>query len=291
MASSNWMGRVIVLLLLVGLTASRAAAQQTPAKIAPHDQVTVTVFGTPFPVGPYPVDTDGSIDYPYLGRLKAAGLTARELGAAISRQLVAAQVLVGTPQVTVELQQTANKTVTVSGAVNNKGEFKFAGDLTVFSALIRAGGAAPDAGDEILLIRAPGGEARKVPAGAGAAGPAAAAEGDEPAPGDEGVITLSRRQIESGAFNDATLVQDGDRIIVRRARQVYIDGQVSRPGGYTVDSGTTLRQALSLAGGVTELGATNRIRVLRGGKKLDKVDLDTTIIQPGDTITVPKRFM
>jgi polysaccharide export outer membrane protein len=72
---------------------------------------------------------------------------------------------------------------------------------------------------------------------------------------------------------------------------VYIDGQVSRPGGYTIEAGTTLRQALSLAGGVTDLGAVNRVRVLRNGKRLDKVDLDKTIIQPGDTITVPKRFM
>jgi protein involved in polysaccharide export with SLBB domain len=53
----------------------------------------------------------------------------------------------------------------------------------------------------------------------------------------------------------------------------------------------TLRQALSLAGGVTELGAVNRVRVLRNGKRLDDVDLDGTVIHPGDTITVPKRFM
>ena len=80
-------------------------------------------------------------------------------------------------------------------------------------------------------------------------------------------------------------------MVVSKARQVYIDGQVSRPGGYTIENGTTLRQALSLAGGVSELGAVNRVRVLRNGKKLDKVDLDRTIVQPGDTITVPKRFM
>jgi polysaccharide export outer membrane protein len=102
---------------------------------------------------------------------------------------------------------------------------------------------------------------------------------------------LSRKQIESGEFDGATLVEDGDRIVVSKARQVYIDGQVSRPGGYTIEAGTTLRQALSLAGGVTDLGAVNRVRVLRNGKRLDKVDLDKTIIQPGDTITVPKRFM
>jgi polysaccharide export outer membrane protein len=254
------------------------ARQGTTPTIAAHDQVKVNVVGTELPTGPFVVDTDGAVDYPYVGRVKAVGLTARELGAELAKRLVSAQVLVGSPQVSVELLQTANKTVTVSGAVNNKGEFQFSGELSVFSALIKAGGAAPDAGDEVLLIRAPKNRDPHAPAG-----PA----DDE----DDDVLTLSRKQIESGEFATATLVEDGDRIVVSKARQVYIDGQVSRPGGYTVEAGTTLRQALSLAGGVTELGALNRVRVLRNGKRLDKVDLDKTMIQPGDTITVPKRFM
>lgn len=264
--------------LVLSMALLPAAAAQSPVLIVPRDQVKVTVVGTEIPTGPFVVDAEGTIDYPYLGRIKAQGLTARDLGAEIARRLVAAEVLVGSPQVTVDLQQTPNKTVTVSGAVNNKGEFLFAGELTVFSALVRAGGAAPDAGDEVLLIRAP----RTGPARVGGA-----AGSDD----DDDVITLSRRQIESGEFDRTAMVEDGDRLVVSKARQVYIDGQVNRPGGYTVESGMTLRQALSLAGGVTELGAVNRVRVLRNGKRLDKVDLDGTVIQPGDTITVPKRFM
>ncbi|MEO8481908.1 MAG: SLBB domain-containing protein [Acidobacteriota bacterium] len=277
MASRTW-GKMTLALALSTAWMGVLAAQQTAPKIAVRDQVRVQVIGTELPTGPFVVDADGAIDYPYVGRVKAQGLTTREFGEALGRRLVAAQVLVGSPQVTVDLQQTANKTVTVSGAVNNKGEFQFAGDLTVFSALIKAGGASADAGDEVLLIRAPKTGASP------ATGPPARADDDD-------VVALSRRQIESGEFGTSALVQDGDRIVVSKARQVYIDGQVSRPGGYTIEAGTTLRQALSLAGGVSELGAVNRVRVLRNGKKLDKIDLDKTIIQPGDTITVPKRFM
>jgi len=163
----------------------------------------------------------------------------------------------------------------VSGAVNARGEFRFAGELTVFDALVRAGGAAPDAGDEVLLIRAP----------------VSSLSASAPEPPDDDVVTLSRRQIESGVFAQSNLIQDGDRIIVSRARQVYIDGFVNRPGGYTIEAGATLRQVLSLAGGVTELGAVNRVRVLRNGSRVPDINLDSTIIQPGDTITVPKRFM
>jgi polysaccharide export outer membrane protein len=88
--------------------------------------------------------------------------------------------------------------------------------------------------------------------------------------------------VESGEFDRANLVEDGDRIVVNRARQVYIDGQVSRPGGYTIEAGTTLRQALSLAGGVTELA-----QPFPGpGDKRQKIDLDKTVVQPGGR-TVP----
>lgn len=258
-----------VVALCVTLLAGQPRGQ-APVTIAVKDQVRVTVVGTDLPSGPFTVDEDGTIDYPYLGRLAARGLSARGLGDLIARRLVEAQVLVGSPQVSVDLQQTPNKTVTVSGAVNARGEFRFAGDLTVFDALVRAGGAAQDAGDEVLLIRAPKGEA---------------------ASQEDDVVTLSRRTIESGEFARASLIEDGDRIIVSRARQVYIDGYVNRPGGYTIEAGATLRQVLSQAGGVTELGAVNRVRVLRNGKRVEDVGLDTTIIQPGDTITVPKRFM
>ena len=277
MDSRRWIKMTLALALAAGWPGVGAAQQMAP-KIAIRDQVRVQVIGTELPTGPFVVDSDGAIDYPYVGRVKAQGLTARELGDQLSRRLVAAQVLVGTPQVTVDLQQTPNKTVTVSGAVNTKGEFQFAGELTVFSALIKAGGASADAGDEILLIRAPKSSG-------------AAPTGQPRKDDDDDVVSLSRKQVESGEFAASALVEDGDRIVVSKARQVYIDGQVSRPGGYTIENGTTLRQALSLAGGVSELGAVNRVRVLRNGKKLDKVDLDGTIVQPGDTITVPKRFM
>ncbi len=51
-------------------------------------------------------------------------------------------------------------------------------------------------------------------------------------------------------------------------------------------------QALSLAGGVNERGATGRIKVVRivKGKTVEvKVKL-TDVVRPGDTIIVPERF-
>ena len=69
-------------------------------------------------------------------------------------------------------------------------------------------------------------------------------------------------------------------------------GQVKSPGAYAIQRTTTVLQALSLAGGVTERGATGRIKIVRieNGKTVEvKVKL-TDVVRPGDTIMVPERF-
>jgi polysaccharide export outer membrane protein len=67
---------------------------------------------------------------------------------------------------------------------------------------------------------------------------------------------------------------------------------VRSPGAYAVGRDTTVLQALSLAGGATEFGALNRVRVVRtvGGDERElKVRL-SDLVQAGDTIVVPERF-
>ena len=65
------------------------------------------------------------------------------------------------------------------------------------------------------------------------------------------------------------------------------------PGAYPLtQKDTTVLQALSLAGGVTDRGATGRIKIVRmvNGKKVElKAKLDD-IVKPLDTIMVPERF-
>ncbi len=73
---------------------------------------------------------------------------------------------------------------------------------------------------------------------------------------------------------------------------MYVFGQVRTPGAYPIDRGTTVLQALSLAGGVTDRGSTGRIKVVRtadGKKKEVKVKL-TDVVEPGDTLIVAERF-
>ena len=57
-----------------------------------------------------------------------------------------------------------------------------------------------------------------------------------------------------------------------RAENVYVFGQVRNPGAYPLrQKNTTVLQALSLAGGVTDRGSTGRIQIVRivNGKKVE----------------------
>jgi polysaccharide export outer membrane protein len=106
------------------------------------------------------------------------------------------------------------------------------------------------------------------------------------------ILRASIRDLEAGSQKQNIELRDGDTIFVPRAETIYVFGQVKSPGAYAIQKNTTVLQALSLAGGVTENGAMNRIkvvRILKGEKKELKVKL-TDIVSPGDTIIVPEKY-
>lgn len=57
---------------------------------------------------------------------------------------------------------------------------------------------------------------------------------------------------------------DSPRFVVEPLLRVAVSGEVTRPNIFTVPPGTTLAQALAQAGGVTERGRRDRVRLMRG---------------------------
>ncbi|MEO8031535.1 MAG: SLBB domain-containing protein, partial [Gemmatimonadota bacterium] len=82
-----------------------------------------------------------------------------------------------------------------------------------------------------------------------------------------------------------------------RTNQVYVVGDVSRPGSYQMASSGTVLSALYAAGGPTENGNFRRIDIRRGGKLIDSLDLYDYLLrgdnshdirlQTGDVVFVP----
>ena len=263
-----------VALVFAGL-APLVARQAVVSRISPRDQLKITVFGFETLSGDFQVDTDGSIKFPPLGLMKAGGQTSREVEAAISAGLASSGYAIRPPQVTVIIQPTATHTVTVTGEVKAPGTFTYAGEMTLYQALVKAGLPTPAAGDQILIAHE-----TSVTSGAN--------------PPIEDIETKSYRELENGNRTHDVTLRDGDRVFVKKAGQVYIGGFVHTQGPVTVEnSGITLRQALTLAGGLTERGSEKRIEILRkvNGKdeRVKDVTLET-IVKPGDTITVKARI-
>lgn len=73
-------------------------------------------------------------------------------------------------------------------------------------------------------------------------------------------------------------------------RPFFVAGEVQQPGSFPFQPGLTLRQAISLAGGLTERASPSKISVVpEGGGAARRVGLDYAI-RPGDTITVEESF-
>ena len=73
--------------------------------------------------------------------------------------------------------------------------------------------------------------------------------------------------MQEGVLSNNPLLRDGDTIAVPRAAPVYVFGHVNRPGEYNIGRETTVRQMLSLAGGVSQRGAAGRIKIISYDKR------------------------
>jgi polysaccharide export outer membrane protein len=145
----------------------------------------------------------------------------------------------------------------------------YAGEITLLDVIGRAGGRGVDAADDVLVIRM-------------------ATDGSATEP-----IRVNVREIESGDLAHNLTLQDGDQILVLKAQAVFVSGEVRNQGPINAEAGMTVWQAITMAGGLTERGAKNRIQIRRivdGEPKTIKVK-ETDPIKPGDTIIVGRRIL
>jgi polysaccharide export outer membrane protein len=271
------MKMIPTLLAIVLASAGGASAQINNYVVGASDVLAITVFDQADLGGKFTVEADGTFTFPLIGRVKAGGLTLREVEESLRREL--SDGFFRNPQVSVAVEQYRSQRVFIVGEVKNAGSYALTGDMTLIEALARAGSATEAASGEALIVRPKTGVRRD--------GPLLPDQED----GTE-VIRVDIKELQSGRLSQNAQLQDNDTIFVPRAELVYVFGQVKNPGAFPLQKGTTVLQALSLAGGVNDRGATGRIRVarvVRGSKIELKIKLED-LVRPGDTIIVPERF-
>ena len=241
------------------------ANQASSYHIGPLDTILITVVDEPELSGRFPVDSDGMFSYPYLNRVKAAGMTPAELQTMLVSQLQAGYLR--NPQVRVEVDKFGSQSVMVVGEVRQAGKIPMTGPkMTLLEALVFAGSPTAQASTEIIVRR------RSI-------------DGKE---AEE--VRVNRRDLELGKSD--LILRDGDIINVPTAQRFYMDGQVRNPGYYVLDPGMTVQQAIALAGGMTDRGSDRGItatRVVNGKNTEVSVRLEDKV-QANDVIRIRQRF-
>lgn len=251
-------------------------AQDADVVIAAHDVLAVTVFGQADLSGKFTVAGDGTLEFPLIGRVTAAGLSPHALEEQIQSKLAVRYFK--NPQVSVTLDQAHVQHVNVVGEVRQAGSYAFSGDVTLMDALARAGSTTDRAGAVALITRAQH-NATDGHARVGRPDPAT-------------TVKVDLKRLQSGALEDNLPLHDGDTVFVPRADIFYVSGYVHNPGSFPLLEQTTVLQAIALAGGLTDNGSDRRVQIIRvtdGRRKTLKAKTDD-LLQPGDTVVVRERL-
>jgi polysaccharide export outer membrane protein len=252
--------------------------------IGPDDVLAITVWGQADLSRDYTVDPDGFVPFPLIGRVKATGLTAKELAARLT-DLLAKDYLVD-PQVILSVRQYLSQKVQVLGAAERPGIYYLTGPTTMLEILSKAGGLRATAGKQVIVLRNP------TIAASGAASPSP-------------ILRLSLDKIQEGDPAENMRVLSQDTIIVSSAqrRLYFVLGEIGRPGAYPLDRETNILEGITIAGGFTNRAAPGRITVIRStpeGHQVLKVDMNDILrrgrevkgvmLQESDVVIVPESF-
>jgi polysaccharide export outer membrane protein len=167
------------------------------------------------------------------------------------------------PLVRVDVLTVASRYVTVLGYVSNPGLVPLDRDYRLSELIARVGGRS-SAGADFVILTGLDGKSQRF-----------------------GIADLAT----AGRDKDP-LVTPGDKIYVPPGENevFYVSGSVKSAGAFPVTPNLTVRMALARGGGVSENGNENKVKIIRKGVPLKTVDLDKTIIESGDILSVGERM-
>jgi protein involved in polysaccharide export with SLBB domain len=107
--------------------------------LGPGDVFTLDMVGEKELPREFQVASDGTVDLPYVHRLRVMGLEPQEVAAAVREQLIAQKILTN-PSIIVSVREYNSKRITVLGQVQRPGSFPLTPGMTLVQAVSNAGG-------------------------------------------------------------------------------------------------------------------------------------------------------
>lgn len=240
---------------------------------------------------PFRVDSEGQINLPLVGRVRAAGLTVKELEQTLTERL---KQFVRQPQVMITVTQFRAEPVFFVGAFRSPGIYPLQGRRTLVEMLTSIGGLQPNASRRIKVTRRS--ESGPIPL------PNSVTDPEK---------KISTVEISMGSLRENVnpaediLLQPFDVISVERAELLYINGEVGRVGGieFGERESISLTQALTMAGGFTRDSNRSKVRILRpvtNTARRAEIEIDANRVfegkqndfplMPNDVLYVPRSY-
>jgi polysaccharide biosynthesis/export protein len=232
--------------------------------LTPQDSVSIKVVNQPDMDTTTRVETDGTISFPYIGRIKAAGLSEDQVAHAIERQLAARQIVTD-PHVLVEVS-TFGTQASVQGQVGAAGVYTLDRPTNLTQLLSRAGGLRDAALGGTISVRRAGGRIQK----------------------------FDSKDVQAGRGPGANLrIANNDEVFVDQAPFYYLYGYVGKTGEYPLLRPLTVQEAIAIGGGLAALGSEWRIRIKRKSGEGQTYEVPASLddqVEAGDTIVVSERI-
>lgn len=286
--------RILILAPVIALSQQPAAAPPTPSPastsssiIGVDDVLSISVLHGEELSRTWRVNGEGTLRLPFVGTIKAAGLTVDQLESDLRKRLVN---YFNDPQVTVTLSEARSKPITVMGAVDRPGALQLQGRNTLFHVINSAGGP-KDAGSSITITR----DATN--------GPLELEQARPTADGRYYVAEVPIDDVLSGrgpAASLEVLTNDVISVASKQPKLVHVIGEVLKPGTVELVKSDTvsITKVIAAAGGFTRLASPKKALIRRIGaepgqtatidlKKIIDGDAADLELAEGDVLIVP----
>jgi len=221
------------LMLLLGVWAHVASADEGNYLLGPGDMLKITVYNNPDLTLETRITETGTISFPLLGEVELGGISASAAEKKLSSQLESGG-FVKQAQINILVVQFQSKMVSILGSVFKPGRYPLDRSMNLTEVLALAGGVPTDGSDMITVI------------------------------GKSGKVEYDLRNIiKKGDGSQNINLVGGEIIYVPRAPMFYIYGEAQRPGSYRIERDMTVMQALAMGGGPTPRGTQRGVQLHR----------------------------
>jgi polysaccharide export outer membrane protein len=272
-------------------------AQGAAYRIGPRDVLTLTIYagGEKQQVTHLTVSSQGMINVPFIGSVRAEGLTISQLEKLVAKPL-AADFFVD-PEINIVIKEYHSLQYYISGAVGSPGLYEMKSKATLMELIAKAGGVSSNRGNIAYILHQ---------------------STNHVSPEKKNHSFFSNKDpvkinltklLDKGDMSQNIVLRSGDVVYIPlqaslnlSESKIYVEGEVKDPGVYDYQEGLTALNACIMAGGFSKFAAPNRTRIIRqNGKQqiIIKINLNDVKkgkipdaeIKPGDRIHIPETWL